>query len=425
MMVSGQRQDQPPPDYFPLKLDQGGAGDPKRYAFLVSGTEGKRISAQTQILGVFLKHKAKIVSHWGYQNEAGHEFVMCLNCDMEFADITPDGLVLELRLLKSVQNTRSIQMKTRLFDGFFFPLTFLDNRALVLDSQLTFLIEHQLKTSELKQVLVEVGRIYVLDIVRQIREKLPHGTTESVLRENVLDYFMAAGFGRFSVLENDERSAQVIIRDPPLSERGEASGNHFIHGIVVGLIESFQGREVSVVEDLYDAKTARLFIALLDKKNLQSEGNPIGQTKSRALQEVDKVISSIEGTEKSQIPALAVNSSVTLNQVLKTYENEGWVGGKIGYVPEPKESHQIVVKYYDEPVTGERTSDSHPPVQIKQAHSIAAVPEAVKPVEKISSELPTEKPRKKYDMKDEELASALKSALREDDDYFEQSDYLE
>ncbi len=409
MMVSGQDQT---PDYFPFKLDQGGGGDPKRYAFLISGTEGKRISAHAQVLGLFLKHRVRIISHWGYQEESRHEFVLCLNCDMSAADITPDGLVLELRLLKSVQNARFIQMKTRLFDGFFFPLTLLDNRALVLDSQFTFLIEQELKTPELKQALVEAGRIYALDIVRQIREKFPNDTSDSVLRENILDYFKAAGFGRFSVLE-DERSAQVIIRDPPISQKGEASGNHFIHGIVIGLVEVLQGRETSVVEDLYDPKTGRLFIALLERKNVNST-----QTKTRALEEVEKVISSIEGVDnpKVVIPALAVNSSATLNQVLKTFESEGWIGGKIGYVPEPKESNQIVVKYDEEP----ESNISALPIQNTKSST-------VDPVIKVSQtqhEVPAEKPQKKK-RTDEDLASALKSALGEDDIYFEQSDFLE
>ena len=393
-MGSGQEKS---PDYFPFKLDQEG-GDANRYAFLVSGIDGKRTPAQAQVLGLFLKHRARIISHWGYQ-ESGNEFVLCLNCDMSSADITPDGLLLELRLLKSVQNARSTQMETRLFDGFSFPPTLLDNRALVLDSQFTFLIEHELKTPELKQALVEAGRIYALDIVRQIREKIP---PDGVLSDNVLDYFKAAGFGRFSVLD-DERSTQVIIRDPPLSQRGEASGNHFVHGIVTGLVEVLHGRETTVIEDLYDPKTCRLFIALLDRKNASS------QVKARALEEVEKVISSIESEEKPKvpIPALAVNSSATLNQVLRTFESEGWVGGKIGYVPEREKSNQIVVKYYDK---------------------VAALPlqngaeTSAKPV----LQTPAEKPQKKQKVDEEErdFASALKSALGEDDVYFEQSDFL-
>ena len=254
------------PDNYPYKLGQTTAGDRKKHAFLVSGRDEKKISTQAQVLNLFLKHRVKIASHFGYLDDSSHEFVLCLSCDLRNADITPDGLVVELRLLKSVRHARSVSSENRLFDGFFFPITLLDNRVMILDSQFTFLIEHQLGTPEEKAALVEVGRIYALDTVRQIRGKFPRDCSDRIIQDNVNDYFKAAGMGRFSLLDSKEKTVQAIIRDPPLSERGEATGNHFIQGIVVGLIEAFQGREMRVMEDMFDSNTGRLFIVLLDKR---------------------------------------------------------------------------------------------------------------------------------------------------------------
>ena len=225
--------------------------------------------------------------------------MLCLSCDLRNADITPDGLIVELRQLKSVRHARSVSSENRLFDGFFFPITLLDNRVIILDSQVTFLIERQLGTPEEKTALVEVGRIYALDTVRQIRGKFPRGCSDRIIQDNVNDYFKAAGLGRFSLLDSKEKTVQAIIRDPPLSERGEATGNHFIQGIVVGLIEAFQGREMRVMEDLFDSNTGRLFIVLLDK-SAEIKVPVQDDVKMKALEEVEKVIRSIEG--ETQVP---------------------------------------------------------------------------------------------------------------------------
>jgi len=438
------------PENYPYKLGQSTAGDPKKHAFLVLGRDEKRISTQSQVLNLFLKHRVKIASHFGYLDDSTHEFVLCLSCDLRNSDITADGLVVELRLLKSVRHARSISSENRLFDGFFFPITLLDNRVVVLDSQVTFLIEHQLGTAEEKAALVEVGRIYALDIVRQIRGKFPRNSPDRIIQENVNDYFKAAGMGRFSLLDSKEKSVQAIIRDPPMSERGEATGNHFIQGIVIGLIEAFQGREMRVMEDLFDLKTGRLFIALLDKDSEITTEKP-DEVKAKALQEVEKVISSIEhrqspiNTNPIEVPALTNVSSPSLNQVLKTYENEGWVGGKIGIAPEPSESTPpIVVKYTQPPASQDKPIEQAKP-EVKQETSIEqtkletqkdTLGEQVKPeiaqetvsakVEEPAKIAPVEvvkKPKKKAT--EEELTRAFKSSLSENDSvYFEES-YLE
>lgn len=400
------------PEHYPSKLSHGSIGDPKKFAFLISGRDEKRSSTQGQVLSQFLKHRIKIVSQWGYLDDQRNEFVLCLCCDMKNADITPDGLVVELRLIKSVRNARSVSLRNRLFHGYLFPMTLLENRVVVLDSQITFLIEQQLcKSPELKESLAEVGRIYALDIVRQIRSKLPADSGENTIRENVLDYFTAAGIGRFSLLDTDVRSVQAVVRDPPLSERGEATGNHFIHGIIVGLIESLSSRETTVVEDLYDPKSGRLFVALLDKRNVSTlDPKTRRDVKTKALQEVEKVISSIEGTEEQRnpTPLITAGSQVTLNQVLKAYGDEGWVGGKIGYVPESGKEPSVVVAKYKDGQLVEEKPESKTTTQNEMPSN---------------SEVMTRRRITKGDQdeEDEDLANALKSIMGQDSVYFEDS----
>jgi hypothetical protein len=434
-MVPAEQRDQSGSntDYYPYRLGQTATGDPKKFAFLISGRDEKRLSGQGQVLSLFLKHRVRILSQWGYTEDVRREFVTCLTCDMRNADITPDGLIVELRLLKFVQTARSIRMENRLFDGFSFPMTLLDSRVIALDASITFLLERELKTPEQKAALVEVGRVYAMDTIRQIRARLPRSLPEKVLFDNVVEYFKAAGLGRFSLLDADANSLQAIVRDPPLSVKGEARGNHFIQGIVIGLIEAFQGRETAVVEDLYDPSASRLFITLLDRRNVSAKAQPpADKMKTRALEEVEKVISSIDPENKSQspVPVVAVSSSATLNQVLKNYENEGWIGGKISYAEIPKETATppIVVRYVEEQPKIERKKDdtAQPEDAAKVLDKVEQELKSIAPSSKPAEGKFLKKATKRRDEEEEtELTKAIRKAMGEEDLYFEDSSFLE
>ena len=168
---------------------------------------------------------------------------------------------------------------------------------------------------------------------------------------------------------------------------------------------------MKVVEDLYDARTCRLFVALLDGKNaptwLQKD------VKIKALEEVENVISSIERKEKTRnpVPLISAGSQATLNQVLKAYGEEGWVGGKIGYVPESQTQSVVVVKYDDGKAIEEK-----PPETPKDTITSGLTPPSTPP------EVVTKKKIvKEEDDDEEERANVLKSALGEDGLYFEDS----
>jgi hypothetical protein len=160
----------PAPEYFPSKLDQTTVGTASQHSFLIFGREDKHGAPQTSILNAFLRHKVRITSQSGYVDEKLGGYVFCFSCNLKNADISPDGLVVELRELKSVTQARSINMDNRIFEGFFFPLTLLDKRVTALSSGITFLLEERLKTREEKNYLVDVGRLYALGIVNQIRK---------------------------------------------------------------------------------------------------------------------------------------------------------------------------------------------------------------------------------------------------------------
>ncbi len=437
-MVPAQQRDQSAsnPDYYPYRLGQTTVGDPKKFAFLISGRDERRTSGEGQVLSVFLKHRVKILSQWGYTDDAQREFVVCLTCDMRNADITPDGLIVELRLLKFVRTARSIRMDNRIFDGFSFPVTLLDNRVIALDASITFLLERELKTPDQKEVLTEVGRVYAVDVVRQIRMKLSSSLPEKIVYDNVLEYLKVAGLGRFSFLDSDGNSLQAIVRDPPLSEKGDARGNHFIHGIVIGLIEAFQNRETTVVEDLYDPGPNRLFVALLDKRNVQSKPlSQQNQAKIRALEEIEKVISSIDGETKAEtpVPTMSASSSATLNQVLKNYESEGWIGGKISYAEIPKEvATPPVIVRYAEPERSKEVDRKKEEANLAETATkvLDKVEQELKSIPQSSVKIPEGKLLKKATKRREEeeeseLTKAIRKAMGEEDSYFDDSSFLE
>jgi hypothetical protein len=436
-MIPAQQKDQTGsnPDYYPYRLGQAGTGDPKKFAFLISGRDERRQAGQNQVLSIFLKHRAKILSQWGYTDDPRHEFVICLTCDIRGADITSDGLIVELRLLKFVTAARSVRMENRLFDGFSFPLALLDNRIIALDASITFLLERELKFPEQKAMLTEVGRVYAVDVVRQVRSKLSGSSPEKVIVDNALEFLKVAGLGRFSLVDGDGNTIQAIVRDPPLSEKGDARGNHFIHGIVIGLIEAFRGRETVVVEDLYDPGANRLFVTLLDKNNVSTSAK-LSQdpTKIRALEEVEKVISVIDRETKEATPVPLVNtSSATLNQVLKNYENEGWIGGKISYAEIPPETARppVVVRYLEEqPKPLERRKEEVAPSAEAATKVLEKVEAELKTIPQTPPKAPEGKALKKIGKRlngeeESELTKAIRKAMGEDDLYFEDSSFLE
>ena len=423
-------------EYYPNRLSQSSVGSSARHAFLISGRDdnrGENPAVQAQILHVFFKHRVKIVAQSGYVDERKGEFVLSFCCDLRHADIDANGLVLALRLLKSVEHATSVSMKNHIFDGFLFPPTLMDQRVVLLNSKFAFLLEDSMKTKEEKAILHDIGRKYALEITRMIHERFSSGASEELIQENVTDYLKAAGLGRFNFFESEENSVRAVIRDPPTNDRGEATGNHFLQGMMVGLIEAFQRRTLVVAEDLYDPRTARLFLVLVQKDGSKKQQKEVeeksdekepqqsaiaAEVQMKALQEVEKVIQSIEGgggggdkreeevtsEHQQRIPILVENgrgrSSVRLQTMVSTMVEPKKIAEQ--QQQQQKASHEA---------SEESASKSGGTVNLKEI--IIA--------EKKVTTTPKRKPPT-----EEELQRAFRRVLSGSDDlFFEQSTYLE
>src|SRR5579872_4464653 len=269
------RASPPVSDYYPSKLDQTTVGSSTNHTFFIYSKDDRHGAPHTSILNAFLRHKVRILSQIGYSDEKIGGYVLCLSCDLKGADISADGLTVELRMLKSVAITKSVKMENRIFEGLFFPLTLLDKRVIALSAGVTFLLEERLKSREEKEALVDVGRIYAINIVDQIRKQFPPNVSSKGLLDNTNDYFKTAGLGRFNFQLSQEKSFTTTIQDPPLSDTGQATGNHLLYGIVVGVLEALNNRSMAVAEDLNDQKTRRLTFHLVESSLARKSGEQL------------------------------------------------------------------------------------------------------------------------------------------------------
>jgi hypothetical protein len=439
----------PGSDYYPSKLDQTTVGTSTQHTFLVFSKDDKHGAPHTSILNAFLRHKVRINSQVGYADAKLGGYVSCLSCDLKNADISADGLTVELRMLKSVSTASSVRMENRIFEGVFFPLTLLDKRVIALSSGITFLLEERLKTREEKNALVEVGRVYAISVVAQIQKLFPPSTSKKILQDNISDYFKACGLGRFNFVASQEKAVQMAILDPPLSETGQAAGNHFLQGVVEGLLEAIDNRSMTVMEDLYDARARRLSFHLVEKSIAEKSSAPLlkpsmpKEIQSQALDEVEKVIKSLENTgpdldDKSPLvievsaersegiaarenakPAFYTERGPSLNGALKTYKDEGWIGGKIGTTPENGEAaHLVVIKY---PESSDKSpTESKPTMEKEKTVLVEKIEKEETTSEGSDLKITQQSPRKTRN--DEEENEAYNEALRDSDAlYFEDS----
>ena len=301
---------QPSAEYYPLNLGNLAPGSVKSYSFLVWGRDDRAI--QVQVLTSLYRHGAKILSFIGYADEKTREFTLNVSCDLAAADVTPDDFVIELRRMKSVKNAVSTPLKNKIFDGFMFPLTLMySNRVIAVNSTLPFWIQERLTSDEDKDALRDVGKKYALDIVRQVKERLGVNAPASIIQDNVRGYLKGSGWGSF-VWESETSFERVTITDPPTSN-GIAANNQFLHGMASGLVEAFKNRTFGLAEEVYNKDTRSLSLMLSEKK-ARTEAPRDKQKipkdiELRALEEVEKVIKSVEFDEDGEAIVTTVSSS--------------------------------------------------------------------------------------------------------------------
>jgi hypothetical protein len=297
--IGAEKPQHPSAEYYPNSIGSISPGNAGTYAFLVLGRDDRTI--QSQVLNAFYRHGAKVLSQVGYVDYRTSEFTLCINCDLTNGNITPDDFVIELRRMKSVSNVLSTSLKDRIFDGFLFPMTFMNkNRVVAVNSALTFQLRERLKSEEAKFLLQDVGREFALDVVRQVKRRLGSNLEADIIRENVRGYFRAAGWGSFT-WDSEASFERVTMTDPPTSSKGEAAGNFFLQGMACGLVEAFQNRRFKLAEEVYNADARSLTLMLSEQEIEPKEKQKIRKSiEIKALEEVEKVIKSVQQDEEDE-----------------------------------------------------------------------------------------------------------------------------
>jgi hypothetical protein len=266
----------------------------------------------------------KILSQKKYEDGNDGEFALSLLCDLDKLDETLDDLVAELCALQDVTNVEATVMKNHVFDGKFFPRALMEqDHVFSTNSSLLFQIQHSVETNEDKASLLEVGRDYGVNIGNQILQKQGSGSssskseknssasktqsgakeTKDSLKRNASRFLMLAGWGKFN-WESDGSMERIMIQDPPSLTGGSGAGNIFLHGMVGGVLESFQGKRFKVVQEHYDEKRRLLMLGLaeynkaimLEKKT--REDLITTEHHMSIIEEVEKIINGIEELKK-------------------------------------------------------------------------------------------------------------------------------
>lgn len=295
-----------PAVYYPNSIGAATPGNFYTYSFLIDGKSEKGTEV-VSIVDELLRRGAKILSQNSWLYEGLGEFTLSVTCDLKDSKETPDDFVIKLRAMRFVTNAKVISLKRRLFSGLLFPLTMMDtSRVVAVNSEAFFRIQDHLKSHAQKSDLVDAGRDFGKEIVKQIREKFDATSSTSitnfdeVLKDNLVGYMSAAGWGKLR-WDNDNNVQRVLIQDPPTaSYGGSAVGNYFLQGLVAGLTEGLLNRGFAVMEDHYDNQIRLLSLSLMEKSQATNIGqvrqteNLPNQDKVVVLREVEKLVHSVE-----------------------------------------------------------------------------------------------------------------------------------
>lgn len=295
--------------YYPNVIGKSVPGTATTCGILIEGRDDGKGTASTLALNHLLKHGVRVVSHTGYVSEKYGEFTLVILCDLSTASAPLDDIVIQLRRIKRVSNAQSISLNHQMFDGFLFPLVFMDSyRVVAISSSLMFDLQEKIRIPTEKAALMEAGRTHGREIVQKLREKLESNDDRKqsssirsdVLQENITRYMRASGWGKISWA--DEQTLQkVSIQDPPVpSKESTAAGNLFLQGLICGLAEDLFGRKFAVVEDHYDMLRRLLTIGLAEQSTaiqMEQQKQKITlspEENSKVLQEIERIADKAE-----------------------------------------------------------------------------------------------------------------------------------
>ena len=278
----------------------------------------QRGETSLQIISSLLNRGARILSQNGRLNEKTGELVLHLICDLRDSYFTPDDLLIYLRNIRNVNHALGLSLKNKMFGGLLFPVAMMETeRAVAIDSNLTFQIYEKLATDHAKSIYVESAVSYGKHIVEIIRQKLEArkgdeadaSASIEAIQDNLRGYLKGAGWGRIN-WRSEDKTDRVLIHDPPTISRGAgAEGNLFLRGMVAGILEATWNKKFTFDEEHYDRQERLLTLAYASPEVAQNE---------KVLEEIEKIIDSVEAqtdgrSESAQIEASQVTALVPIS----------------------------------------------------------------------------------------------------------------
>jgi hypothetical protein len=271
---------------YPIALGMPAAAPSLYFEYAISGQQNEKREAIPQIMKILDSGGVRIVSLSFFYDQSMEGFAMNVVCDFTTSKTHEDQLLIKLNKSKFVKLAEMSPLEGRVFSNFMFPLTFFGGeiRAVAIDSdRFVHLFENITKSFGIraKESLYENGRTEGREIMEALKEKLGQrlANDRTVLLDNAKALFQAAGWGKLLFHNEGAEIYKATITEPPSdAEGGAVLGNHFLQGVVAGIIESFLKPDVklTMLREGYEEQRANLVLYYMDKaaiKELSREGD--------------------------------------------------------------------------------------------------------------------------------------------------------
>jgi hypothetical protein len=247
--------------YYPRNLAVASAPGESVYEFLVVWNH--ELPSLPNILGVFSKHKAKVILAHSQVDVSTDTVVGTFFCSLAQADQNADDIRKEILGLGFVRSVEAANTEHSLFDKFLFPVTVWGRERVLIIRQTPLLnIENRL-VKELgsagSAIMFREGEDYAAETLGQYRKVLGSVTQESLL-ENVKDGLRATGWGIFD-FKTTKEGYEVTVHDAAMLET-MTEPSRFLCGIIAGIVESIYAIRVRVVQSTVNPKSGLVFVRL-------------------------------------------------------------------------------------------------------------------------------------------------------------------
>ena len=325
---------------YSINLGFPAPAQPDQFELAIIGHQNEKREAIAKLMKIFEASGANIVSITFSNYETTEQFVMNVICDLSSAKCPPDELLIRINKSKFVKVAEMSGLDGRIFGRYSFPLTFFGEvRALAIDAdRFVHLFDDITKTfgAQAKTALFENGRAEGGEIIAVLREMLGEKAKREALLENAKALFQTAGWGKLFFYTEGVDIYKATITDPPSDANDEAIlENHFLQGLVAGMLEPFlkSGVKLSIIREGYDDDKKTLILYYMDKtslKELASEDDekfdnvPLpeikipskNQTRLQEMKEEDPEVHFVNQIIKSIDQIKEQKETVTANPVL-------------------------------------------------------------------------------------------------------------